>query len=162
MRTVQRKTFPWRSKPHQSGSTQVDVFASTVLVTTLVVDVQVWDVVAELVKICTAPCPPNPFSVDLDYFASLPASERVLASAAMVNLLQLILSTGSHSYDRRGINCSTDCIVLYSLPLCYAVTNDLASVAQIHFRALLEVVQEKSLGPGSNHKPNSTQPHAIS
>ncbi len=66
------------------------------------VDIQVWDVVAELVKICTAPCPPNPFAVDLDYFASLPASERVLASAAMVSLLQLILSTGPHSYDRRG------------------------------------------------------------
>lgn len=69
---------------------------------TFAIDVQVWDVVAELVKICTAPSPPNPFAVDLDYFTSLPASERVLASAAMVNLLQQILSTGSHSYDRRG------------------------------------------------------------
>ncbi len=63
---------------------------------------RVVDVVAELVRICTVPCPPNPFAVDMDYFAALPASERVLASAAMISLLQQILSTGSHSYDRRG------------------------------------------------------------
>ena len=50
-----------------------------------------WDVVAELVKLCTYPSPRNPFAIDYDYFSMLPLSERVLATAAMVNLLQKIL-----------------------------------------------------------------------
>ena len=54
-------------------------------------DIFVWDVVAELVKLCTYPSPRNPFAIDFDYFSMLPLSERVLATAAMVNLLQKIL-----------------------------------------------------------------------
>ena len=65
-------------------------------------DVRVWDVVAELVRICTVPCPPNPFAVDLDYFSALPASDRVITSAAMISFLQRVLASGSHSYNRRG------------------------------------------------------------
>ena len=65
-------------------------------------DVKVWDVLTELVEVCTAPCPTNPFDVDLDYFHSLPLPERALASAAVISFLQKIVSSGPHPYDRRG------------------------------------------------------------
>lgn len=54
-------------------------------------DVFVWDIIAELVKLCTYPAPRNPFEIDFDYFSMLPLSEKVLATAAMVNILQRIL-----------------------------------------------------------------------
>lgn len=65
-------------------------------------DVKVWDVLTELVEICTAPCPPNPFAVDLDYFKSLQLPERALASAAMIAFLQKLIASGPHHYDRRS------------------------------------------------------------
>lgn len=65
-------------------------------------DVKVWDIVAELVHVCTDPCPPNPFEVDLDYFAALPITERYLASGAMVDFLRKLLASGKHAFDRRG------------------------------------------------------------
>ena len=54
-------------------------------------DVQPWDVLLELVRLCTYPVPRNPFEVDFDYFEQLPLQERVLATGAMVNLLQKII-----------------------------------------------------------------------
>ena len=65
-------------------------------------DVKVWDVLTELVEICTAPCPPNPFAVDLDYFKSLQLPERALASAAMIAFLQKLIASGPHHYNRRS------------------------------------------------------------
>lgn len=65
-------------------------------------EIKVWDVISELVLICSCPSPPNPFAVDLDYFDALPVKERVLASAAMLNILLSILDSGTHRYDRRG------------------------------------------------------------
>ena len=66
-------------------------------------DAKVWDVIEELVHICTSPSPPNPFAVDMDYFEALPVRERTLATAAMVSLLRSILASGTHRYDRRGM-----------------------------------------------------------
>ena len=62
------------------------------------------DIIAELVEVCTAPCPPNPFEVDFDYFEALPVRERTLATAAMISFMRwlLCLTTGVHHYDRRG------------------------------------------------------------
>ncbi|KAH3807257.1 uncharacterized protein LOC127833664 [Dreissena polymorpha] len=54
-------------------------------------DIFVWDIVAELVKLCTYPSPRNPFEIDFDYFKLLPLSEKVLATVAMMNVLQKIL-----------------------------------------------------------------------
>lgn len=31
-------------------------------------DVKVWDMIAELVDVCTIPAPKNPFAIDLAYF----------------------------------------------------------------------------------------------
>jgi len=56
-----------------------------------IAEIFVWDIVAELVKLCTFPSPRNPFQIDFDYFDMLPLQEKVLASAAMVNVLQKIL-----------------------------------------------------------------------
>lgn len=66
------------------------------------IDSKVWDVIADLVAICTCPSPPNPFAVDVDYFTALPSTERVMATAAMLSLLRSILAAGTHRYDRRG------------------------------------------------------------
>ena len=70
-------------------------------------DAKVWDMIAELVAICTNPSPPNPFAVDFDYFEALPSTERVLATAAMLSLLRSILASGTHRYDRKGTSCSS-------------------------------------------------------
>ena len=56
-----------------------------------VTEVFPWDLIAELVKLCTYPAPRNPFEIDFDYFEMLPVSEKVLATAAMVTILQKIL-----------------------------------------------------------------------
>ena len=72
------------------------------LLSYLSTDTKVWDVIADLVAICTSPSPPNPFAVDFDFFEALPSTERVLATAAMISLLRSILTSGSHRYDRRG------------------------------------------------------------
>ena len=65
-------------------------------------DVEVWDVIAELVNVCTSPSPSNPFAVDIGYFESLPATERLLASSAMLNILKSIIICGMHPYNQRG------------------------------------------------------------
>jgi hypothetical protein len=76
-------------------------------------DTKVWDVIADLVSICTCPSPPNPFAVDLDFFEALPSPERVLATAAMISLLRSILASGTHRYDRRGNACPIEqCAVI--------------------------------------------------
>ena len=66
-------------------------------------DIRVWDVLAELVKLCTLPSPHNPFAVDLEYFSSLPLTERVVAEAAMAHFLQMVLLyAGDKSYSGLG------------------------------------------------------------
>lgn len=63
-----------------------------------------WEVIAELVLVCTSPSPANPFAVDMDFFDSLPATERMLATAAMLSVLQCVLNSGPHLYNKRGTN----------------------------------------------------------
>ena len=62
-------------------------------------EVHVWDIVGELVRLSCYPSPLNPFSVDWDYFTNLPLSQRVLATGAMLNLLQKIHL--SHKEDQQ-------------------------------------------------------------
>ena len=69
----------------------------------LFLDIPPWEIIAELVTICTTPSPPNPFAVDFDYFASLPLPEKFLASGAMVSFLKKVLVSINHSYDKRGM-----------------------------------------------------------
>ncbi|XP_033760070.1 uncharacterized protein LOC117342167 [Pecten maximus] len=53
-------------------------------------DFNVWDIVAELVKLCCYPAPTNPYEIDFDYFDSLTLPEQVLATAAMCHFLQKV------------------------------------------------------------------------
>lgn len=65
-------------------------------------DVKIWDIIAELVRVCTVPAPPNPFAVDFDYFEMLLLPEKLLVSGAMVNFFQRLLQGEHHSYNKRG------------------------------------------------------------
>ena len=69
----------------------------------LPLEVELWDVIAELVEVSTSPSPANPFAVDLDYFDSLPPAEELLASSAMISFLECILKSGYHHYNKRGL-----------------------------------------------------------
>lgn len=91
-------------------------------------DVYVWDIVAEIVKLCTYPAPRNPFAIDFDYFTMLPLSEQVLATAAMVNLLQKILI---HTPDQK----------MYA----GQVFEELQLITKQHYIFLEKLVQEQGL-----------------
>lgn len=54
-------------------------------------DTKPWDVVAELVKLNTYPPPNNPFEVDFSYFDSVPKTELLVSTAAMIQLLQKVI-----------------------------------------------------------------------
>lgn len=61
--------------------------------------VQLWDIVAELVEICTSPLPRNPFAIDITYFEGLAPAPAAIASGAMIHFLQRILNSGSRRFD---------------------------------------------------------------
>ncbi|XP_065887840.1 uncharacterized protein [Dysidea avara] len=91
-------------------------------------DVKVWDIVAELVRVCTIPAPPNPFAIDFDYYESLPVPEKLLSSGAMVNFLRRLLQGEQHSYTKR-------------------VRAELLQISQIHFGCLVELYNNGRLQP---------------
>ena len=87
-------------------------------------DSNLWEVIAELVLICTSPSPANPFAVDMDFFDSLPATERMLATAAMLHVLQCVLNSGPQLYNKRGIvyhsiNYTLNKLLLQFNQMCY-------------------------------------------
>ena len=56
---------------------------------------KVWQIIAELVKLCTRPAPKNPFEVNMDYFDTLSSKgERVIALGAMAYFLQIVGTEG--------------------------------------------------------------------
>eukprot|EP00039_Didymoeca_costata_P015276 m.257118 g.257118 ORF g.257118 m.257118 type:complete len:247 (-) comp16189_c0_seq4:1760-2500(-) len=61
--------------------------------------VRIWDVIHEIIEICTQPNPSNPFAIDLDFFKSLTTVDRLLSTAAMVYFLQRVLDNGQHAFD---------------------------------------------------------------
>ncbi|KAK3802931.1 hypothetical protein RRG08_020032 [Elysia crispata] len=98
-------------------------------------DIHAIDIVSELVRLCTYPSPRNPFEVNLEYFQSLPQPEQLLASAAMVSMLQKIVV---HTPDSKA----------------YAgkVSEDLLHVTRLHFHSLRQLTETQSL-------PVLKQPH---
>ena len=58
-------------------------------------DYGIWDIIAELVKLCCYPSPQNPFEVDFEYFSGLPLPEKVITTGALINFLQKIIVTSS-------------------------------------------------------------------
>ena len=65
-------------------------------------DTKLWDIIAEAVKLCMSPAPLNPFAVDFKYFEGLQLVERVIATGAMANFLQKVVTSGDHAYNARG------------------------------------------------------------
>ncbi|XP_067435424.1 uncharacterized protein si:dkey-19b23.7 isoform X1 [Thunnus thynnus] len=51
--------------------------------------IRVWDVVSELVCLCTVPSPSNPFALDMRYIKSLPLPDRFLVTGALLNFLEI-------------------------------------------------------------------------
>ena len=58
-------------------------------------EVKIWQIIAELVKLCTRPAPKNPFEVNMEYFDGLDRGQRVIALGAMAYYLQCVVSQGS-------------------------------------------------------------------
>ncbi|KAK0061107.1 hypothetical protein Bpfe_009635 [Biomphalaria pfeifferi] len=98
-------------------------------------DVKIFDIVAEIVKLCTYPAPRNPFEVDLDYFNFLKQPDQLLASAAMTFLLQKIV-----------IQSSENKVYIAK------VFEELQLLARIHFKSLRELTQEGKLAVLLQHK----------
>ncbi|XP_031145681.1 uncharacterized protein si:dkey-19b23.7 [Sander lucioperca] len=51
--------------------------------------IRVWDVISELVCLCTVPSPSNPFALDMRYIKSLPLPDRFLVTGALLNFLEM-------------------------------------------------------------------------
>lgn len=62
-----------------------------------------WDVVSELVCLCTVPSPSNPFALDMRYIKSLPLPDRFLVTGALLNFLETYVVYGNRDelhYDK--------------------------------------------------------------
>ncbi|XP_057302608.1 uncharacterized protein LOC130636781 [Hydractinia symbiolongicarpus] len=86
-------------------------------------DVKIWDILAEIVRINVLPCPRNPFAVEHSYFDELSPHDGLLATGAMVQLLQRILLHGDHSYHT-------------------SVAEDLNEITRKHFKILSSLVTQ--------------------
>ncbi|XP_073764442.1 uncharacterized protein si:dkey-19b23.7 isoform X4 [Danio rerio] len=82
----------------------------------------VWDVVSELVGLCTMPPPDNPFSLDMRYLQTLSLPERFLVTGALLNFLEMIVVQGSREEP------------FYDL-----VVAELKPLRQLHFQSLSEI-----------------------
>ncbi|XP_076453665.1 uncharacterized protein LOC143288888 [Babylonia areolata] len=92
-------------------------------------EVHIWEIIAELVKLCMYPTPRNPFAVDMKYFLSLSSThQQVLASAAMMQGLQKIAMNSSDEKPYLG-----------------KVLEDLLQVSRLHYSALLSLVTSQRL-----------------
>ncbi|XP_066266640.1 uncharacterized protein [Branchiostoma lanceolatum] len=88
-------------------------------------EVHLWDILVELVHLCTVPAPRNPFAVDLVYFQQLPLADQVTSTGAMVWLLQQVLKrSGNKEYTGK-------------------VFEDLHDVTKLHFHSLQQWAREK-------------------
>lgn len=90
---------------------------------------QVWEVVSELVTLCTSPPPLNPFSLDMRFVQSLPQAQRLLASGALVNFLERIVVNGNpqEAYHSR-------------------VVEDLDRLHRFHVQSLWDVQRSRAEG----------------
>ncbi|CAH3105751.1 unnamed protein product [Porites lobata] len=87
-------------------------------------DTKLWDIMAEVVKLCMYPSPLNPFAVDFKYFEGLPLAQRVIATGAMAHFLQKVVASGDHAYNAR-------------------VFDDLGEITRRHFKDLQTLVRQR-------------------
>ncbi|RVE60489.1 hypothetical protein OJAV_G00181370 [Oryzias javanicus] len=65
--------------------------------------IRVWDVVSELVCLCTVPSPSNPFALDMRYVKSLPLPDRFFVTGALMSFLEAYVVYGDRDqlhYDK--------------------------------------------------------------
>lgn len=88
--------------------------------------IRVWDVVSELVSLCTIPSPTNPFALDFRYIKSLPLPDRFLVTGALLNFLEMYIVYGNRDelhYEK--------------------VVEEVKPLRRLHVRSLLEVQQQR-------------------
>ncbi|KAM4536738.1 uncharacterized protein PAE49_021218 isoform 1-T1 [Odontesthes bonariensis] len=110
------------------GETHVSTFSETINVKINVslwgfhAGIRVWDVVSELVCLCTVPSPSNPFALDTRYIKSLPLPDRFLVTGALLNFLEMYVVYGNRDelhYDK--------------------VVEDVKPLRRLHVQSLLEL-----------------------
>ncbi|XP_073331552.1 uncharacterized protein [Pagrus major] len=103
--------------------------------------IRVWDVVSELVCLCTVPSPSNPFALDTRYIKSLPLPDRFLVTGALLNFLEMYVVYGNRDelhYDK--------------------VVEEVKPLRRLHVQSLLELQRhrESSGSASSPTGPNSS------
>lgn len=88
--------------------------------------IRVWDVVSELVCLCTVPSPSNPFALDMRYIKNLPLPDRFLATGALLNFLETYVVHG----NRDELHY-------------HKVVAEVKPLRRLHVRSLLEVQQRR-------------------
>lgn len=141
-------TFLWCSPPVWCHVLAASIFGPSSVLSVihfllLFADVHVWSIVAELVRLCMHPPPFNPFAVDFSFFENLPLPNCILASAAMINVLQkVILSSDTHlTYISKGQCPSHFHFLDRSTTWCLfsAVHDDLRRLLILHFSHLSDL-----------------------
>ncbi|XP_059831164.1 uncharacterized protein si:dkey-19b23.7 isoform X4 [Hypanus sabinus] len=114
--------MPLRLQKRTSGNGQGDVGLPPASPCDHEVVVPIWEIVSELVSLCTWPPPSNPFTLDLRHLESLPLTERFLATGALTSFLQKLVIHGD-----------------WEQPYHSKVLEDLETLNRLHVKALLEM-----------------------
>nr|XP_020467012.1 uncharacterized protein LOC109966495 isoform X2 [Monopterus albus] len=88
--------------------------------------IRVWDVISELVCLCTVPSPSNPFALDMRYIKSLPLPDRFLVTGGLLNFLEMYVVYGNRDelhYDK--------------------VVEEVKPLRRLHVQSLLELQQHR-------------------
>lgn len=94
--------------------TLTDFSPLSVLFLLFFLGMRVWDVVSELVCLCTVPSPSNPFALDMRYIKNLPLPDRFLVTGALLNFLEMYVVYGNRDemhYDKGLVQNFTKTLV---------------------------------------------------
>nr|XP_019951142.1 PREDICTED: uncharacterized protein LOC109634854 [Paralichthys olivaceus] len=95
--------------------------------------IRVWDIVSELVCLCTVPSPSNPFALDMRYIKNLPLPDRFLVTGALLNFLETYVVFGNQDelhYDK--------------------VVEEVKPLRRLHVRSLLELQRHREASRSSS------------
>lgn len=65
--------------------------------------IRVWDIISELVCLCTVPSPSNPFALDMCHIKNLSLPDRFFVTGALLNFLEMYVVYGNRDemhYDK--------------------------------------------------------------
>ncbi|XP_042368716.1 uncharacterized protein si:dkey-19b23.7 [Plectropomus leopardus] len=94
--------------------------------------IRVWDIISELVCLCTVPSPSNPFALDMRYIKSLPLPDRFLVTGALLNFLEMYVVYGNRDemhYDK--------------------VVEEVKPLRRLHVQSLLELQRHRESSESS-------------